>query len=231
MKWACGMTTVWQRGKTYYPVAMQSVINAGWEPPHVFIDEPRIGTFGRWYLGLLELWIRHPDADAFVMFQDDIELCRNVRPYIERTGIPDNTYLNLVTHPLARDVAPPTPAGRSGEWFTTRPLGHGGARYPLPNGLLQQAGKGACALVFPRASVEALLKADRMIRKPSEKYGTCNLDGAIVESMNAAGYQEMAHSPSLGRHIGTVTSMPGLSIVQPQSLDFPGTHFDANAPL
>lgn len=222
MKWATGITTVWERERTYFPRAMQAIVNAGWQP-HVFIDEPHIGTFGRWYLSLLELWIRNPTADAYAIFQDDIELCKNVRPYIEKTGIPANVYLNLVTHPLARE-APPTLAGCSGGWFTTR------KRYnslPLPNGLPSQAGRGACALVFPRQAAKELLKAERMLDKPVEKYSTCNLDGAIVESMNAAGYVEMAHTPSLGRHIGAESSMPGLSKPQLSNNDFPGAHFDA----
>ena len=44
-----------------------------------------LGVIGNWLLGLSELLVREPAADAYLMVQDDVVFCRNVRGYLERT--------------------------------------------------------------------------------------------------------------------------------------------------
>ena len=43
-----------------------------------------LGVIGNWLLGLSELLVRAPAADAYLMVQDDVVFCRNVRGCLER---------------------------------------------------------------------------------------------------------------------------------------------------
>jgi hypothetical protein len=71
-----------------------------------------------------------------------------------------------------------------------------------------QLGRGAVALVFSHAAVETLLAQPHMVtRRRDSMRGHKSLDGAIVESMNAAGWTEYIHYPSLVQHIGEESSM------------------------
>jgi hypothetical protein len=233
MKWACGLTTVPIRRETLLPQTVAAIVNAGFPVPRLFIDGdrggfsvgagstahyPALGVVGNWWVGLVELYARNPDADWFAMFQDDVLLAKNVRQLIEASGIPEKRWLNLVTHPDAKgSLAPLAPGGNGATWFVTRALIN---KKPGPGGVTMQKGAGACALAFPRGVVAALLAC------PTPAFNPNGLDGMIVDTLNRLGYQEMAHSPSLGIHTGAVSTLPG-SKPQRVSNDFVGVDFDA----
>jgi hypothetical protein len=100
-KWAVGVTTAPRRRPTLER-CLESLMRAGWEAPHLFIDSPvrvperfghltgtlrnpAIGAWPNHYLALFELTLRHPDADAYFMVQDDALLYdgENIRRYLE----------------------------------------------------------------------------------------------------------------------------------------------------
>ena len=97
--WAVGVTTA-PRAVETLAHTLESLTRAGWSKRCVFAEPKsylpsdttqvvqraeRLGAFPNWYLGLAELVLRHPDADAYMMLQDDVELASNLRSYLEQT--------------------------------------------------------------------------------------------------------------------------------------------------
>lgn len=99
--WAVGVTTAPRKSPTLES-CLQSLSLAGWDSPRLF-SEPfaskskifsnypfsmrstTLGVFPNWYLGLTELYLRMPHADAYLMFQDDALVARDARAYLENT--------------------------------------------------------------------------------------------------------------------------------------------------
>jgi hypothetical protein len=101
-KWAVGVTTAPRRGPTLER-CLDHLTRAGWETPHLFMDaavrvperfghlpgtlrSPAVGAWPNHYLSLFELTLRQPDADAYLLLQDDAVVYdgENVRAYLER---------------------------------------------------------------------------------------------------------------------------------------------------
>src|SRR5262245_44675106 len=77
--WAYGVTTVPERGEIL-ALTLTSLTAAGFPSPRIFTDTG-MGLKGRWWTGMLELYIREPNASYYAMFQDDIEAVRGLRQY------------------------------------------------------------------------------------------------------------------------------------------------------
>jgi hypothetical protein len=86
-QWAAGVVSSPRRRPTLGD-ALDSMARAGWGSPYLFLDgtvrvpgrfahlpgvlrEPRIGCWPNHYLALAELVMRHPDADAYLLAEDD----------------------------------------------------------------------------------------------------------------------------------------------------------------
>lgn len=223
MHWAYGVTTVSQRVPTYLPQTLQSLAVAGFDDPHLFVDNwphsrkfppdgvrfgalrysirnPRLKTMGNWILAAWELYLRHPDADRFAVFQDDLEAMPSLREWLDMNAYPDRAYLNLFTleqnHPDKLRERYGTEYPSSG-WYPSN-----------------QKGKGALALVFSNEALRTLLSSPRLVERmcdasvPDPNKG---VDAVIIESMKAAGWREFVHYPSLTRHIGEITTMGNFS--------------------
>lgn len=235
-RWACGVTTVPERRTTLLPHTLTRLRAGGFKEPWLFVDGdwdrskwvypgenlvggitvrfPKVRTYANWLLGLMELYLRTPEADMFAMFQDDLTMCCNVRQYIERGGWPDDAYLNLFTFPSNQSRAP----RRSG-WYASSLLNDDMEikhRAGLNDGTIkrgntpewQQTGRGAVALVFPRKVVMTLLTATHMIDRVHDVHrGWRCLDGGIVTAMNQCGITEYVHNPSLVQHTGIVSTI------------------------
>ena len=213
--WAVGVTTIHSRLETYLPETLVSLKAGGFGNPRLFVDgaencgrfidhefsleatlrRPRIGVYGNWLLGLWELYIRNPTVDRYVMFQDDVKCCKNVRPYLERCRYPIQGYWNLYAYPL--DTT--TDAYQSQK----PPKVYGWYRSPM-------RGKGALGLVFSREATLSLLSQGYLAQRamsPGEGRKT-NVDGNVCVAMANAGYAEHLHNPSLLFHTGKVSSIP-----------------------
>lgn len=100
-KWAVGVTTAPRRAPTLER-CLDHLTRAGWNAPHLFMDgtvrvperfghlpgtlrSPAVGAWPNHYLALFELTMRQPDADAFLIMQDDALIYdgENVREYLE----------------------------------------------------------------------------------------------------------------------------------------------------
>jgi hypothetical protein len=222
MKWAYGVTTVPARKDDLLPRTLASLANAGFESPRLFVDgcndpsgysafglevtvrSPKIRTVGNWVLGMTELYFREPNADRYVIFEDDIIACRNMRQYLEAYPYLDNAYYNLYTSKRNHDFIP-----ASMGWHRSN-----------------QRGNGALALAFDNKTIQTLLwhpRFARQIQNPAT--GWKLLDGGILLSMREAGWSEYVHNPSLVQHVGTVSSMGNPEY--PPSPSFRGESFDA----
>lgn len=221
MQWAYGVTTVPTRLSTTLPITLESLQHAGFDRPHLFYDGaksglyaarytdldktmryPAVGVYGNWVLSLAELYILNPKADRYVIFQDDLVTCRNLRAYLDLVKIPDKGYLNLFTY---RQVA-----------FTKE-------GWHLSN----QYGRGAVALVFTKEAIAVLLTSQRMVDKPRTVPNRDRaVDGAVALTMLSAGWKEWVHHPSLVDHIGddsTIGNRRGR-----RAVSFVGLGFDAS---
>jgi hypothetical protein len=101
VKWAVGVTTSPRRAPTLER-CLDHLTRAGWDAPHLFMDgtvrlperfghlpgtlrNPLIGAWPNHYLALFELTLRQPDAEAYLIMQDDALIYdgENVREYLE----------------------------------------------------------------------------------------------------------------------------------------------------
>lgn len=99
--WAVGVTTA-PRDQSTLGMSVDSLIRAGWTNPVIFTDGKvnvperfdelratrridRLGAWPNFLLGLQELLFAEPDADAYLMVQDDAVFCDgvDVRAYLE----------------------------------------------------------------------------------------------------------------------------------------------------
>ena len=237
MKWACGLTTVPERVGDLLPRTLQSLRAAGFQAPRLFIDGaecfthqdcfeklncpmtfrwPRIGSFGNWAIGLWELYVRNPEVDRYIMFEDDLIAVKNLRIYLDQCKYPRLGYWNLYTHVPNQERLPGTIG-----WHQA-----------------SKKGLGALALVFSRDAVQTLLQSKSFVLHSAgsdHKRRTRAQDGCVYTSMKNVGWQEYVHDPSLVQHTGE-ESVTGQTVVNgeqfrhskhPLAVSFPGEDFDA----
>ena len=219
MDWAYGITTVPDRRYNYLPRTVASLKEAGFDKPTLFVDGPlgdysdyklevvhrssKIRAYGNWLLSLMELWIRHPHAHRFAIFQDDFVTYRNLRIYLEHHELPDDRYWNLYTFPQNEDLK------KGLGWYMSN-----------------QRGRGAVALVFSNEVVFKLLSHPMIIAKPkSESNPHRNIDGLIITIMAHLLMKEWVHYPTLLQHIGDCSTIGNRQHEKP--LSFQGEDFDA----
>lgn len=263
MIWSYGVTTIPERRHKLLPATLESLSAAGFDKPRIFVDgvlpggegdywqlrsyvlqkhlpitvrHDRIRVYGHWYMSLLELYLRCPEADRFALFQDDILAVRNLRQYLDTCTYPDGYdgkvqrgYWNLFTFRNNEAVVhEPMPEGGFrpilNGWYEAAPLGSG-----IPE-LRYQVGKGALGQVFNRAAVVALLGAKDFIERGLMVGGKDwkGVDGVIVTALNRLGWRQYVHCPSLLQHAGKgQSSIENAGVAE--ALTFPGENFDAMA--
>ena len=101
-KWSVAVTTSPRRDTTL-EATLDSLVRAGWPELHLFVDgtvqlptryahlpitwrEDGLGAWPAWYFALAESVLKRPDADAYMMLQDDVVLFDRecLRAYLER---------------------------------------------------------------------------------------------------------------------------------------------------
>lgn len=229
-QWAYGLTTIPQRVDSLLPRTIASLREAGFDKPRIFIDggteedakrlrdtlglevthrTPAILTVGNWFLGMIELYIRNPHAQRYIIFQDDLIVAKNLRSYLEKLPYPNRGYGNLYTVPENAKLVPTTNGQKTTGWHKSN-----------------QLGRGALALVFDNTTLIELLSARSIMEKPKHAHrGWRNLDGAILTALQSKGIQEYVHYPSLVQHTGTEVSSMGTS-PRPISDCFLGESYD-----
>lgn len=194
-EWAVGITTVPERRETTLHTSIASLTRAGFSRMRLFVDGDlygdtcrvkRIGAYGNWVLALWELYIRQPNAQRYAVFQDDVCACSHLREYLE-AWYPPSGYQCLYTAKSTASTAP-----KDG-WYKSL-----------------QLGRGALGLVFSCDAVRALLVHPKLLERPRVPLrGNQCIDGTVCDAMNAAGYSEWAHMPSLLQHTSEKSTVSG----------------------
>jgi len=219
MDWSYGVTTVPERIDNLLQRTLTSLANGGFKNPLIFIDGlqsphpslvnyqctlryPNIRTFGNWFLGAWELYIRNPKAERYAIFQDDLVTYANLRDYLESCKYPQRGYLNLYTFPEN------TRTDRA-RWYESN-----------------QRGKGAVALVFDRETFQTLLSLRYLVDRVTDpNRGHKSIDGGFVTGLKRVGWKEYVHNPSLVQHTGMSSTMGNAQ--HPLAPSFRGEDFDA----
>lgn len=211
MMWAYGITTTPVRRYKELPQTIKSLASAGFNEPRLFIDgihgdttsldysrfnlpltfrSAVIGAMGNWALGMYELYIRAPAADFFVMFEDDLLACDNLKAYLSQCQhLKENAYCNLLTHDCNAARRPHEHNG----WY-----------------LSDQRGKGAVGLAFSNATVCKLLSSKLFVERFRHPIGKrLATDGAICDALVPSGFKEYVHYPSLLQHTGIESTLKG----------------------
>ncbi|MDG3003620.1 hypothetical protein [Paludisphaera mucosa] len=206
-QWAVGVTTS-PRGAQTLDWTLDSLARAGWDDVRVFEDLPttiaprhagrptttRIPTVGAWpsyYLGLAELIMRHPEADAYFMLQDDVLLYdrQDLREYLETMLWPSD---------------PPGLISLYCSSVYTRP---GAAWHELEEAWVW----GALAFIFPRDLARRFV-ADPWVlahRWSASGHGLVAIDVLIGAWADRHRFPVHFPCPSLAQHIGAVSTLWG----------------------
>jgi hypothetical protein len=181
---------------------------AGWEDVRIFAEpgaavppryarlpivrrESVLGPWPNYFLGLHELLLRRPDADAYLMLQDDVLLYpgengRSLREYLEETLWPDER---------AGAVSLYTSAAYASDRVGWRPLKR---RWIW----------GALAFVFSRESLVDFLSHNAVRwRLEGKAGGLRNIDVVVGEWSALRRRPIWLCSPSLAQHIGETSTI------------------------
>lgn len=217
--WAYGVTTVPERRNDLLPRTLSSLFQGGFSSPHLFIDGerkpytewdilpqvcryPRIKAVGNFILSMWELLLRYPDADRYIIFQDDIVCCQNLRQYLERVDYRPKSFYNLYLSHHSEKMIP--------QGLRDTRVSHAFVRW-FPS---KQLCKGALAVMFDRETVTTLLNHRHLTHKvtnpdpnpESLRKRYTNVDGMISEALchkrRGSGFTEYIHYPSLVQHTG-----------------------------
>lgn len=222
IQWAYGITTVPGRLNELFPRTLASLAKAGFDNPWIFVDggeskepyerfgplvnlrSPAVGVAGNWLLSMWELYLRNPTADRFILFQDDIVACCNLRVYLEQCELSDMGYYNLITYPDNEKLIEEKPDG----WHQSN-----------------QRGRGGQGLMFSREMVYVLLSQRHLLERARDpRRGKRLIDGGISHAMRSQHRLEYVHKPSLLCHTGTISV--SRNHPQPAIRSFPGEDYD-----
>jgi|GEM_PF-976467 len=204
-RWAVAVTTAPRRQATL-ELCLDSLARAGWDRPRLFVDsavtiadrfshfpvtfrESKVGAWPNYYLALAEQLLREPQADAFLMVQDDVIFYdrHNLREYLEQALWP--------AHPIAALSLYCSQA------YTRR-----------KSGWHRHRGKwayGALAFVFPRMSAkrfiaDALVLEHRWSGPGNGRAGISSVIGAWASRHRLPIYYP---TPSLVQHVGDTSAV------------------------
>lgn len=202
--WAVGVMTA-PRTKPTLHACLDSLFRAGWEMPRLFVDsavtvperfsdlpvtfrETKLGPFPNYYLALVELIMREPDADAFMLVEDDVifDDRHNLRRYLEEILWP--------AHPIGAVSLYCSKA-------YTRPL----AGWYEFDGLWVW---GALAFVFSRESAERFATDPAIFEhRRNQTEGLINVDIQIGHWAHEQRLPIYFPTPSLVQHVGDSSSV------------------------
>lgn len=204
-KWAVGVTTA-PRDQSTLDDCLSSLAAAGWREPRLFVDgnvrlsalasglpvtyrDPQIGAWPSYYLALIELIMRAPHADAYLLVQDDVVFFQHplMRRYLESILWPGNRP-GLVSLFCSRAYTQAVSGWKQ-----------------LEEALVW----GGPAIIFPHDAAIAFVSDAQVVhhRLSPDPHGLANIDWLIGEWAWRTGTPVYVPTPSLAQHIGHVSSI------------------------
>lgn len=203
--WAVGVTTA-PRSVATLAQSLTSLAAAGWDTPRLFAEpgtiippafehlpitlrDQTLGAFPNWYLGLAELVMRAPAADAYLMCQDDVLFADGLRHYLEQAD------WQSLDAGVISVYCPSHYATDSDPGFHVENRGW--------------QSWGALAYLLPAASARALIGDRRVIehRLGGPADGLRNIDSVVGRWCKSVGKNYVVHAPSLAQHIGDTSTI------------------------
>lgn len=171
---------------------------------------PLVRAFASWCLALAETFHRDPCADRYAVFQDDVEVPRNLRQYLETIPYKPKTYWNLHLNPTNEN-----PKEFHGKLRRPEYLDDKGFVGFVPG---NQRGMGAMGLVFDRETAMTVISSRYMADRPAHQpradkgwelnaRGFRFIDGGLIDALKPLGFTELVHHPNLVRHVGRQSVM------------------------
>lgn len=221
-RWAAGVLTA-PRPTPTIAETLRSLARAGFSDLHLFAEPGswipdefahlprtrhgrRLGNVGNFHTTLTTLLFLEPEADAFVVFQDDVEAPPGLREWCEREFWPHSAgIVSLYTCGAQHDQSP--------GWRLLSP----GLHHTL----------GGLGFVFRRSVLEEFLCDGRSFAFRRAKARTCD-DGVLGEWVARRGASIAYHTPSLLGHTGTHSSLEldGHGIAGPLTTTRPARRLD-----
>lgn len=199
--WAVGVTTAPRPNPTFQRT-LAGLHRAGWDDVRVFDDVLPVGAWSNWLRALGGLLEEKPQADAYLIVQDDVIFCRKLRAYLEATLWPASDV--AVCSPYC-----PTPyVGPQSGWHDER------RGWSLV---------GALIWAIPPRVARAIL-ADLGHVKANRR-----IDARIGLWAQDTGRSVWFHTPSLAQHVGNGNSAlgdPSTNSLR-RAADFPGQDVSA----
>lgn len=205
MRWAVGITTAPREVPTL-DRCLESLQRAGWQQPRLFVDgridrpydlpvtlrDPAVGAWPNYYLALMELLQREPDADALMVVQDDAVFY-------------DRVYLKDCLDQVLWLADPPGLVSLycSSAYTMTQSGWHRCA---------ERWNWGALAIVFPRALAVRFLTDEQALEHRWQPYGDRYIDDVIGDFCIRHDIPIHYPCPSLVQHIGESSTLwPGVT--------------------
>ncbi|MES2789464.1 MAG: hypothetical protein V4719_07570 [Planctomycetota bacterium] len=166
-----------------------SLIPKEWSHLPVSWRDQVLGAYPNWLMGLQELYLRQPHADAYLMFQDDLLMAADTRRYLEYALWP-NPEAGIVS------LYCPSHHGNAADAGFHR-LDPGWGAW------------GALAYVFTPESLLGLLSDYRVQchRRYGRANGLKNIDSVAGEWCLRTGRPYYVHVPSLLQHTGSASTL------------------------
>jgi hypothetical protein len=202
--WSIGVTTA-PRAVPTLGDCLASLAAAGWDRPRLFVDgavaippefdhlprtdrSPRVGAWPNYYLALAEMLMREPEADAYMLVQDDTLFAGfDVRDYLERIlwpGRRPGVVSLFCSQAYTQDTPGWTPF--RGAWIWC-----------------------ALAFVFPRETAQRFLSDPDVVlhRWSQTRNGLADIDYRVGQWAAARDVPIQYPTPSLVQHIGEVSAL------------------------
>jgi len=206
-KWAVGMVTAPRKQPTLAQ-SLRSMINAGWEKPRLFAEpgtpipdefqslpltqrDEVAGAWPNYFLALQELLVRYPDADAYMVAQDDVlfvpgDATENLKQYLERAL---------------------WPAEKVGFVSIYCSKAYNQERYDWYQ-LERPWVWGACAIIWPRESLIHFLSHNALTWRFTAKNGGLRNVDTVMGKWQAQHKRSAWYCcPSLTQHIGDTSTL------------------------
>jgi len=203
--WAVGVTTA-PRPCATLDRTLVSLAATGFPTPIVVSDTTKTGSWPTWFAALQRLLTTHPGAIGYLIVQDDVVFCRNLRSYLERTLWPSETTA------LCSPFCPASYRRKDAGWHREN---HGW------NLVAAQ-----CWAIPPAT-------ARKMVTELAGIASFSRVDAIVGRWAQSAGLDCWYHTPSLAQHVGLQNSALGDNIVSDlrEAADFVGEEYSAAAHL